>query len=151
MYPSEIQPRRVLLQITQRRSTQTLTSAFSLTAPPFSEVTTTPPTKTTTAATTTTVHWGVDNNTTTTGYKERSRGAPRPRPVIPQTPSPPPLESFPLPERFCKAIEKRDIMWPQTQRGMLVERPCPKGTRGKQRRLCFSLSQVMADCSLRSI
>ncbi|XP_039887379.1 adhesion G protein-coupled receptor L2 isoform X9 [Simochromis diagramma] len=105
-------------------------------APPFSEVTTTPPTKTTTTTTTTTVHWGVDNNTTTTGYKERSRGAPRPRPVIPQTPSPPPLESFPLPERFCKAIEKRDIMWPQTQRGMLVERPCPKGTRGTASYLC---------------
>uniref|UniRef100_A0A8C3AER8 Adhesion G protein-coupled receptor L2 n=1 Tax=Cyclopterus lumpus TaxID=8103 RepID=A0A8C3AER8_CYCLU len=32
--------------------------------------------------------------------------------------------------RFCEATEKRDIMWPQTQRGMLVERPCPKGTRG---------------------
>ncbi|XP_004561544.1 adhesion G protein-coupled receptor L2 isoform X13 [Maylandia zebra] len=105
-------------------------------APPFSEVTTTPPTKTTTTTTTTTVHWGVDNNTTTTGYKERSRGTPRPRPVIPQTPSPPPLESFPLPERFCKAIEKRDIMWPQTQRGMLVERPCPKGTRGTASYLC---------------
>uniref|UniRef100_A0A3P8NB22 Adhesion G protein-coupled receptor L2a n=1 Tax=Astatotilapia calliptera TaxID=8154 RepID=A0A3P8NB22_ASTCA len=100
------------------------------------QVTTTPPTKTTTTTTTTTVHWGVDNNTTTTGYKERSRGAPRPRPVIPQTPSPPPLESFPLPERFCKAIEKRDIMWPQTQRGMLVERPCPKGTRGTASYLC---------------
>ncbi|CAI5685264.1 unnamed protein product [Oreochromis niloticus] len=105
-------------------------------APPFSEVTTTPPTKTTTTTTTTTVHWGVDNNTTTTGYKERSRGTPRPRPVIPQTTSPPPLESFPLPERFCKATEKRDIMWPQTQRGMLVERPCPKGTRGTASYLC---------------
>ncbi|XP_031612060.1 adhesion G protein-coupled receptor L2 isoform X6 [Oreochromis aureus] len=105
-------------------------------APPFSEVTTTPPTKTTTTTTTTTVHWGVDNNTTTTGYKERSKGAPRPRPVIPQTTSPPPLESFPLPERFCKATEKRDIMWPQTQRGMLVERPCPKGTRGTASYLC---------------
>uniref|UniRef100_A0AAX7TXT1 Adhesion G protein-coupled receptor L2a n=1 Tax=Astatotilapia calliptera TaxID=8154 RepID=A0AAX7TXT1_ASTCA len=104
--------------------------------PDPAHVTTTPPTKTTTTTTTTTVHWGVDNNTTTTGYKERSRGAPRPRPVIPQTPSPPPLESFPLPERFCKAIEKRDIMWPQTQRGMLVERPCPKGTRGTASYLC---------------
>uniref|UniRef100_A0A3P9DIB9 Adhesion G protein-coupled receptor L2 n=1 Tax=Maylandia zebra TaxID=106582 RepID=A0A3P9DIB9_9CICH len=104
--------------------------------PDPAHVTTTPPTKTTTTTTTTTVHWGVDNNTTTTGYKERSRGTPRPRPVIPQTPSPPPLESFPLPERFCKAIEKRDIMWPQTQRGMLVERPCPKGTRGTASYLC---------------
>uniref|UniRef100_A0A669CBY1 Adhesion G protein-coupled receptor L2 n=1 Tax=Oreochromis niloticus TaxID=8128 RepID=A0A669CBY1_ORENI len=104
--------------------------------PDPAHVTTTPPTKTTTTTTTTTVHWGVDNNTTTTGYKERSRGTPRPRPVIPQTTSPPPLESFPLPERFCKATEKRDIMWPQTQRGMLVERPCPKGTRGTASYLC---------------
>uniref|UniRef100_A0A668W7F4 Adhesion G protein-coupled receptor L2a n=1 Tax=Oreochromis aureus TaxID=47969 RepID=A0A668W7F4_OREAU len=104
--------------------------------PDPAHVTTTPPTKTTTTTTTTTVHWGVDNNTTTTGYKERSKGAPRPRPVIPQTTSPPPLESFPLPERFCKATEKRDIMWPQTQRGMLVERPCPKGTRGTASYLC---------------
>uniref|UniRef100_A0A8C3AC31 Adhesion G protein-coupled receptor L2 n=1 Tax=Cyclopterus lumpus TaxID=8103 RepID=A0A8C3AC31_CYCLU len=88
------------------------------------------PQKTTTTTTTTTAHWGVANTTTTTGPKEGSRGAPKPPPVIPQTTSPPPLETFPLPERFCEATEKRDIMWPQTQRGMLVERPCPKGTRG---------------------
>uniref|UniRef100_A0A8C3ACJ3 Adhesion G protein-coupled receptor L2 n=1 Tax=Cyclopterus lumpus TaxID=8103 RepID=A0A8C3ACJ3_CYCLU len=100
-------------------------------APPLSEVTTSPqPQKTTTTTTTTTAHWGVANTTTTTGPKEGSRGAPKPPPVIPQTTSPPPLETFPLPERFCEATEKRDIMWPQTQRGMLVERPCPKGTRG---------------------
>ncbi|TNN84049.1 Adhesion G protein-coupled receptor L2 [Liparis tanakae] len=100
-------------------------------APPLSEVTTSPqPQKTTTTTTTTTAHWGVANTTTTTGPKEGGRGAPRPPPVIPQTTSPPPLETFPLPERFCEATEKRDIMWPQTQRGMLVERPCPKGTRG---------------------
>ncbi|KAF3835178.1 hypothetical protein F7725_027736 [Dissostichus mawsoni] len=100
-------------------------------APPLSEVTTTPqPQKTTTTTTTTTVHWGVANTSSTTGLKEGSRGAPKPPPVILQTTSPPPLESFPLPERFCEAIEKRDIMWPQTQRGMTVERPCPKGTRG---------------------
>ncbi|XP_010769136.1 latrophilin-2 isoform X4 [Notothenia coriiceps] len=100
-------------------------------APPLSEVTTTPqPQKTTTTTTTTTVHWGVANTSSTTGLKDGSRGAPKPPPVILQTTSPPPLESFPLPERFCEAIEKRDIMWPQTQRGMIVERPCPKGTRG---------------------
>uniref|UniRef100_A0A8C5HDY9 Adhesion G protein-coupled receptor L2a n=1 Tax=Gouania willdenowi TaxID=441366 RepID=A0A8C5HDY9_GOUWI len=91
---------------------------------------------TTTTTTTTTVRWGVFNTTTTAGHKEGSRGAPKPPPVIPQTTSPPSLESFPLPERFCKATEKRDIMWPQTQRGMLVERPCPKGTRGTASYLC---------------
>ncbi|XP_041862158.1 adhesion G protein-coupled receptor L2 isoform X9 [Melanotaenia boesemani] len=105
-------------------------------APPLLEVTTsTQPQRTTTTTTTTTAHWGVANTTTTTGLKE-GRGAPKPPPVIPQTTSPPPLESFPLPERFCKATEKRDIMWPQTQRGMLVERPCPKGTRGTASYLC---------------
>ncbi|XP_078114976.1 adhesion G protein-coupled receptor L2 isoform X6 [Sander vitreus] len=106
-------------------------------APPLSEVTTYPqPQKTTTTTTTTTVHWGVANTTTTTGLKEGSRGTPKPPPVIPQTTSPPPLESFPLPERFCAATENRDITWPQTQRGMLVERPCPKGTRGTASYLC---------------
>uniref|UniRef100_A0A4W6E1L2 Adhesion G protein-coupled receptor L2 n=1 Tax=Lates calcarifer TaxID=8187 RepID=A0A4W6E1L2_LATCA len=101
------------------------------------QITTSPqPQRTTTTTTTTTVHRGVANTTTTTGLKEGSRGAPKPPPVIPQTTSPPPLESFPLPERFCEATEQRDIMWPQTQRGMLVERPCPKGTRGTASYLC---------------
>uniref|UniRef100_A0A3Q3DJR1 Adhesion G protein-coupled receptor L2 n=1 Tax=Hippocampus comes TaxID=109280 RepID=A0A3Q3DJR1_HIPCM len=96
-----------------------------------------PPLRTTTATTTTTVHRGVANNTTTTtGPKEGGKGAARPPPMILQTTSPPPLESFPLPERFCEATERRDIMWPQTQRGMLVERPCPKGTRGTASYLC---------------
>ncbi|XP_038128145.1 adhesion G protein-coupled receptor L2 isoform X43 [Cyprinodon tularosa] len=105
-------------------------------APPLSEVTTAiQPQRTTTVTTTTTAHRGAAN-TTTTVLKEGSRRAPRPPPVILQTTSPPPLESFPLPERFCKATEKRDIMWPQTQRGMVVERPCPKGTRGTASYLC---------------
>uniref|UniRef100_A0A671QVD6 Adhesion G protein-coupled receptor L2a n=1 Tax=Sinocyclocheilus anshuiensis TaxID=1608454 RepID=A0A671QVD6_9TELE len=38
--------------------------------------------------------------------------------------------------RFCESVELRDILWPQTQRGMLVERPCPKGTRGTASYLC---------------
>lgn len=103
-------------------------------APPLSQATTSPqPQRTTpTTTTTTTAHWGVANTTTTTGLKEGSRGAPKAPPLVPKTTPPPPLESFPLPERFCKATEERDIMWPQTPRGMLVERPCPKGTRGKQ-------------------
>ncbi|XP_061538893.1 adhesion G protein-coupled receptor L2 isoform X14 [Phycodurus eques] len=106
--------------------------------PPLSQATVSPqPLRTTTTTTTTTVRRGVANNTTTTtGPKEGSKGAARPPPVILQTTSPPPLESFPLPERFCEATERRDIMWPQTQRGMLVERPCPKGTRGTASYLC---------------
>ncbi|KAM9762943.1 adhesion G protein-coupled receptor L2 isoform 17-T18 [Menidia menidia] len=106
-------------------------------APALSEATASiQPQRTTAAPTTTTAHWGVANTTTTTGLREGSRGAPKPPPAIPQTTSPPPLESFPLPERFCKTTEKRDITWPQTQRGMLVERPCPKGTRGTASYLC---------------
>uniref|UniRef100_A0A7N9AUL3 Adhesion G protein-coupled receptor L2a n=1 Tax=Mastacembelus armatus TaxID=205130 RepID=A0A7N9AUL3_9TELE len=96
----------------------------------------TPPLRTTTTTTTTTAHRGVANATTTTGLKEGSRRAPKPPLVIPQTTSPPTLESYPLPKRFCEATEKRDISWPQTQRGMLVERPCPKGTRGTASYLC---------------
>uniref|UniRef100_A0A7N8XR33 Adhesion G protein-coupled receptor L2a n=1 Tax=Mastacembelus armatus TaxID=205130 RepID=A0A7N8XR33_9TELE len=94
------------------------------------------PLRTTTTTTTTTAHRGVANATTTTGLKEGSRRAPKPPLVIPQTTSPPTLESYPLPKRFCEATEKRDISWPQTQRGMLVERPCPKGTRGTASYLC---------------
>uniref|UniRef100_A0A8C6PZF9 Adhesion G protein-coupled receptor L2 n=1 Tax=Nothobranchius furzeri TaxID=105023 RepID=A0A8C6PZF9_NOTFU len=107
------------------------------TAPTLLEATTSAqPPRTTAVTTTTTAHWGAANTTTTTVLKEGSRRAPKPPPVIAQTTSPPPLESFPLQERFCKATEKRDIMWPQTQRGMLVERPCPKGTRGTASYLC---------------
>ncbi|XP_054608272.2 adhesion G protein-coupled receptor L2 isoform X10 [Nothobranchius furzeri] len=106
-------------------------------APTLLEATTSAqPPRTTAVTTTTTAHWGAANTTTTTVLKEGSRRAPKPPPVIAQTTSPPPLESFPLQERFCKATEKRDIMWPQTQRGMLVERPCPKGTRGTASYLC---------------
>uniref|UniRef100_A0A667ZQA1 Adhesion G protein-coupled receptor L2 n=1 Tax=Myripristis murdjan TaxID=586833 RepID=A0A667ZQA1_9TELE len=86
---------------------------------------------TTTTTTTTTRHWSVPNTTTTTAG---TRGVVGPTPVVPQTTAPP--VTFPLPERFCEATEKRDIVWPQTQRGMLVERPCPKGTRGTASYLC---------------
>lgn len=129
--------------LNQSSFTRCLCTLCFSSAPPLSGVTTSPqPLRTTTTTTTTTAHWGAANTTTTTGLREGSRGVPRPPPVIPQTTSPPPLESFPLPERFCEATENRDIEWPQTQRGMLVERPCPKGTRGKhsssgQCALCF--------------
>uniref|UniRef100_A0A5F8GFP9 Adhesion G protein-coupled receptor L2 n=1 Tax=Monodelphis domestica TaxID=13616 RepID=A0A5F8GFP9_MONDO len=43
----------------------------------------------------------------------------------------------PAQERFCEALEARGIWWPQTQRGMMVERPCPKGTRGTASYLCM--------------
>uniref|UniRef100_A0A4W5K886 Adhesion G protein-coupled receptor L2 n=1 Tax=Hucho hucho TaxID=62062 RepID=A0A4W5K886_9TELE len=110
-------------------------------APPLSEATSAPaePLRTTTTTTTTTAarNKGVANTMTTTGPKEGiNRGGPKPPLEVPQTTAQPPLESFPLPERFCETAEKRDIVWPQTQRGMLVERPCPKGTRGTASYLC---------------
>uniref|UniRef100_A0A8C3TEM2 Adhesion G protein-coupled receptor L2 n=1 Tax=Chelydra serpentina TaxID=8475 RepID=A0A8C3TEM2_CHESE len=43
----------------------------------------------------------------------------------------------PAQERFCEPDEARGISWPQTQRGMTVERPCPKGTRGTASYLCM--------------
>ncbi|XP_012516597.1 PREDICTED: latrophilin-2 isoform X3 [Propithecus coquereli] len=43
----------------------------------------------------------------------------------------------PAQERFCEALDSRGIRWPQTQRGMMVERPCPKGTRGTASYLCM--------------
>ncbi|XP_048670131.1 adhesion G protein-coupled receptor L2 isoform X21 [Marmota marmota marmota] len=43
----------------------------------------------------------------------------------------------PAQERFCEALDARGIKWPQTQRGMIVERPCPKGTRGTASYLCM--------------
>ena len=51
-------------------------------------------------------------------------------PAVSTTKIPPVTNIFPLPERFCEALDARGIRWPQTQRGMMVERPCPKGTRG---------------------
>ncbi|XP_064846610.1 adhesion G protein-coupled receptor L2 isoform X1 [Oncorhynchus masou masou] len=110
-------------------------------APPLSEATSASaePLRTTTTTTTTTAarNKGVANTMTTTGPKEgNNRVGPKPPLEVPQTTAQPPLESFPLPERFCETTEKRDIVWPQTQRGMLVERPCPKGTRGTASYLC---------------
>uniref|UniRef100_A0A673CDH5 Adhesion G protein-coupled receptor L2a n=1 Tax=Sphaeramia orbicularis TaxID=375764 RepID=A0A673CDH5_9TELE len=105
--------------------------------PDPAHVTTSPqPLRTTTTTTTTTVHRGVTNTTVTTGLKGGSRGVPISPNVTPQTTSPTTTEALPLPVRFCEAAEKRDILWPQTQRGMLVERPCPKGTRGTASYLC---------------
>ncbi|KAF6343948.1 adhesion G protein-coupled receptor L2 [Rhinolophus ferrumequinum] len=43
----------------------------------------------------------------------------------------------PAQERFCEALDAKGIRWPQTQRGMMVERPCPKGTRGTASYLCM--------------
>uniref|UniRef100_A0A8C5F617 Adhesion G protein-coupled receptor L2 n=1 Tax=Gadus morhua TaxID=8049 RepID=A0A8C5F617_GADMO len=99
-------------------------------APPQSDITMAPAAalRTTTSSATTAVH--------------RAPLLPPPPPpaaaapaAAPPTPSPRP-GVLPLLERFCDARERREIVWPQTQRGMAVERPCPKGTRGTASYLC---------------
>lgn len=85
--------------------------------------------KTTVSTTSTTSQRGPVSTTSAGGTKEGSRG-PKPPPPISTTKIPPVTSFFPLPERFCEPTEARGISWPQTQRGMMVERPCPKGTRG---------------------
>ncbi|KAM9543105.1 adhesion G protein-coupled receptor L2 isoform 16-T17 [Guaruba guarouba] len=91
--------------------------------------------KTTVSTTSTTSQKGSISTTLAGGTKEGSRG-PKPPPPISTTKIPPVTSFFPLPERFCEPAEARGISWPQTQRGMMVERPCPKGTRGTASYLC---------------
>lgn len=54
---------------------------------------------------------------------EGSRGSGTARPAFPELP--------PTPRRFCEATRRRAIDWPQTYTGIAVDRPCPKGTRGR--------------------
>ncbi|XP_077306501.1 adhesion G protein-coupled receptor L2 isoform X12 [Lithobates pipiens] len=85
--------------------------------------------------TTTTSQKGLVSTTSAGGMKEGSRG-PKPPPVMSTTRIPPNTSTSPLPEKFCEARDARGISWPQTQRGVAVERPCPKGTRGTASYLC---------------
>ncbi|XP_035393612.1 adhesion G protein-coupled receptor L2 isoform X3 [Cygnus atratus] len=95
--------------------------------------------KTTVSTTSTISQKGPISTTLAGGTKEGSRG-PKPPPPISTTKIPPVTSFFPLPERFCEPTEARGISWPQTQRGMMVERPCPKGTRGTASYLCVVLT-----------
>uniref|UniRef100_A0A8C9W3C6 Adhesion G protein-coupled receptor L2 n=1 Tax=Scleropages formosus TaxID=113540 RepID=A0A8C9W3C6_SCLFO len=101
---------------------------------PGASITPEPP-KTTTTMATTTNQRASGNNSSTVNPVEGNRG-PKPPPEVPETTAPPSPDSFPLPERFCESTVKRGISWPQTQRGILLERPCPKGTRGTASYLC---------------
>ncbi|KAL1772494.1 adhesion G protein-coupled receptor L2 isoform X2 [Sigmodon hispidus] len=93
--------------------------------------------KTTVSTTSTTSQRG-PVSTTVAGPQEGSRGT-KPPPAVSTTKIPPVTNIFPLPERFCEeALDLRGIKWPQTQRGMMVERPCPKGTRGTASYLCMA-------------
>ncbi|XP_064311463.1 adhesion G protein-coupled receptor L2 isoform X7 [Phalacrocorax carbo] len=95
--------------------------------------------KTTVSTTSTASQKGPISTTLAGGTKEGSKG-PKPPPPISTTKIPPVTSFFPLPERFCEPTEARGISWPQTQRGMMVERPCPKGTRGTASYLCVVLT-----------
>lgn len=61
---------------------------------------------------------------------EDSHGSVTSEPTVPELP--------PTPRRFCEATRRRAIDWPQTHTGTTVERPCPKGTRGK----CLHLFEI---------
>ncbi|XP_074077924.1 adhesion G protein-coupled receptor L2 isoform X4 [Macrotis lagotis] len=91
--------------------------------------------KTTVSTTSTPSQKGPMSTTLAGGTKEGSKGT-KPPPAVSTTKIPPVTSIFPPPERFCEALEARGIWWPQTQRGMMVERPCPKGTRGTASYLC---------------
>uniref|UniRef100_A0A672R9Y4 Adhesion G protein-coupled receptor L2 n=1 Tax=Sinocyclocheilus grahami TaxID=75366 RepID=A0A672R9Y4_SINGR len=103
---------------------------------PAHEASTTPKLLKPTTTTTSTAQPRGQVTTVTTAGNRAVNKTPKSPAVLPQTTTPPSLESFPPPERFCESVELRDILWPQTQRGMLVERPCPKGTRGTASYLC---------------
>ncbi|XP_043940453.1 adhesion G protein-coupled receptor L1-like isoform X3 [Protopterus annectens] len=62
--------------------------------------------------------------------------------TIPATRKPPPSNQHAFPEKFCDAAEVRGVVWPTSQQGMLVERPCPKGTRGIASYLCLPVEGV---------
>uniref|UniRef100_A0A8C6VBX5 Adhesion G protein-coupled receptor L2 n=1 Tax=Naja naja TaxID=35670 RepID=A0A8C6VBX5_NAJNA len=92
--------------------------------------------KTTVSTTSTTPHKVPVSTTMAAGTKEDSKG-PKSPPAVSTTKIPPVTSFFPLPERFCEPDVARGISWPQTQRGIMVERPCPKGTRGTASYLCM--------------
>lgn len=66
-------------------------------------------------------------NATLTVNPKQSKGPPVENPVAvdPTNAGPPPPS-----RRFCESTDIRGIVWPRTHRGVTVERPCPKGTRG---------------------
>ncbi|KAM4640822.1 adhesion G protein-coupled receptor L2 isoform 14-T16 [Discoglossus pictus] len=93
--------------------------------------------KTTVSTTTTTSQKVLVSTTVATGTKEGSRGH-KPPPVSSTTKNTPLTSALPLPEKFCEAREARGIIWPQTPRGVIVERPCPKGILGTASYLCMT-------------
>ncbi|XP_044288420.1 adhesion G protein-coupled receptor L2 isoform X2 [Varanus komodoensis] len=91
----------------------------------------------TTVSTTSTTPQKIPISTTLAGRTKDDNRGPKPPPAVSTTRIPPVTSFFPLPERFCEPDTAREISWPQTQRGIVVERPCPKGTRGTASYLCM--------------
>ncbi|KAG2471166.1 AGRL1 protein, partial [Polypterus senegalus] len=70
---------------------------------------------------------------------------PEPRPVtaaVPFTHRPLPVNPHAPDQQLCEGRITRGVQWPSTQQGVLVERPCPKGSRGIAAFQCLS-SPVM--------
>ncbi|XP_058250867.1 adhesion G protein-coupled receptor L2-like isoform X2 [Hemibagrus wyckioides] len=79
-------------------------------------------------------------NSTITVDPKLSRGAHEPAVDNPGAVDPTNAGPLTPSRRFCESIEIRDIVWPRTHRGVTVERPCPKGTRGIASYLCTAVS-----------
>lgn len=62
---------------------------------------------------------------------EGSQSSVTSEPTVPELPQ--------TPRRFCEATRRRAIDWPQTHTGTTVERPCPKGTKGRYFSKCISV------------
>ncbi|XP_047674752.1 adhesion G protein-coupled receptor L2-like isoform X7 [Tachysurus fulvidraco] len=99
------------------------------------------PRRTTTMASTSSssTHRFVTNSTVAVDPK-LSRGAQEP--AVDNSGAVDPTNAGPLApiRRFCESTDIRDIVWPRTHRGVTVERPCPKGTRGIASYLCTAVS-----------
>ncbi|XP_060037844.1 adhesion G protein-coupled receptor L1 isoform X2 [Erinaceus europaeus] len=108
-------------------------SAGPATAPPLSTTTTarpTPLTSTAAPAATTPLRRAPLTTHPVGAINQLGPDLPPATAPAPGTRRPPAPDLHVAPELFCEAREVRRVQWPATQQGMLVERPCPKGTRG---------------------
>nr|XP_014343826.1 PREDICTED: adhesion G protein-coupled receptor L1 [Latimeria chalumnae] len=110
-------------------------------------ITTTTSTRPTTVTTTTAIvsTKKFPTRLTTHAFGEINKMAPDPRmitAIMPITKKPLLPSPRGSPEQFCEAKEVRKVQWPATQQGMLVDRPCPKGTKGIASFQCLPLEGV---------
>ncbi|KAL7880648.1 hypothetical protein SRHO_G00029020 [Serrasalmus rhombeus] len=96
-------------------------------------------TTTTISSTTSSTHRGMADVTVTADPRQ-GKGVVDPVMEHPGTMDPTISSLPPSSRRFCDSTEIRDIVWPQTHRGVTVERPCPKGTKGIASFLCTASS-----------